>query len=239
MNEKQLLSIIENIKGLKTKVSELEGRTFDKETSILTDKIEELAKETKGIQTIVKEAMKNSLLELKTQINDKSDLKALEQRLTKLDKNVSLDVESVSNSLKMALEEALEDIEELKEEYNEKFNELNSKEEQSKLGLEEKIGNVKQTIGSILRQGSTAGTPGPQGEKGDQGIQGPQGEQGVQGIQGIQGEKGDTGARGTTGAAGPSNLVIAQDDPQLAMAGLWIQTFVNGDLTFWVEDGEA
>lgn len=61
--------------------------------------------------------------------------------------------------------------------------------------------------------------PGPQGATGAIGPQGPQG------IQGVQGPKGDTG------------VYVGPNDPGMTSAGLWVQTFSNGDYTIWIEDG--
>lgn len=36
---------------------------------------------------------------------------------------------------------------------------------------------------------------------------------------------------------GSSNLKVQATNPNLVAPGLWIQTFPNGDVTFWVEDG--
>lgn len=32
--------------------------------------------------------------------------------------------------------------------------------------------------------------------------------------------------------------VISPTNPNLTEPGLWIQTFANGDMTFWIEDGQ-
>lgn len=193
MNEKQLLSIIEAIKEIKVRVNELEGRTFDKETSTLTNKINELSQETKGIHTIIKEAVKNSVTELKSQVNDKSDLKALEQQLLKLDKNVSLNVESASNSLKIGLNEALEDIDKLKEEledYKDKLEEYNNK----------KPLVFKGTKGE-------RGADGAPGINGQDGQPGTNGTNGINGTNGTNGQDGAQGPRGFTGAPGQDGIV--------------------------------
>lgn len=36
---------------------------------------------------------------------------------------------------------------------------------------------------------------------------------------------------------GSSNLVVSATDPVLTQPGLWIETDANGDITFWIEDG--
>lgn len=54
---------------------------------------------------------------------------------------------------------------------------------------------------------------------------------------GPQGAAGLPGTPGATGPAGPSNLLVQETDPGLAQPGLWVQTFPNGDITFWIEDG--
>lgn len=36
---------------------------------------------------------------------------------------------------------------------------------------------------------------------------------------------------------GPSNLRVGPANPNLTEPGLWVQTFPNGDLSLWVEDG--
>lgn len=35
----------------------------------------------------------------------------------------------------------------------------------------------------------------------------------------------------------PTLVVISETDPELGSAGVWIQTFPNGDWTMWIEDG--
>lgn len=50
----------------------------------------------------------------------------------------------------------------------------------------------------------------------------------------------DSGTEDTAGAEQgfrPDLVVISETDPELGAAGVWIQTFPNGDWTMWIEDG--
>lgn len=62
-------------------------------------------------------------------------------------------------------------------------------------------------------------------------IRGATGAQGAQGIQGVQ------GVQGVQGAAGPANLKVQATDPGLTSPGMWVQTYGNGDIALWIEDG--
>jgi hypothetical protein len=68
-------------------------------------------------------------------------------------------------------------------------------------------------------------------------IRGATGAQGAQGIQGVQGVPGLTGTTGAPGAAGPANLKVQATDPALTQPGMWVQTYGNGDIALWIEDG--
>ena len=47
----------------------------------------------------------------------------------------------------------------------------------------------------------------------------------------------DDAVAGVSGGSGTSNLKVQATNPGLAVPGLWIKTYVNGDLEFFVEDG--
>lgn len=36
----------------------------------------------------------------------------------------------------------------------------------------------------------------------------------------------------------PQNLFVQNTEPDMPAGGMWIQTFDNGDYTFWIEDGK-
>lgn len=73
---------------------------------------------------------------------------------------------------------------------------------------------------------------GPIGPRGLQGLVGPKGDQGIQGLQGDQGIQGLVGPQGV---AGPANLVVAQNNPNLSMSGIWVELNSDDTLkTFWV-----
>lgn len=38
--------------------------------------------------------------------------------------------------------------------------------------------------------------------------------------------------------ATPQNLFVQEEQPDMPAGGMWIQTFDNGDYTFWIEDGK-
>ena len=58
----------------------------------------------------------------------------------------------------------------------------------------------------------------------------------VSGV-GVRGEPGPAGPPGTGGGGGAGNVFIQATAPVTALATyLWVQTFANGDLSFWVED---
>lgn len=42
---------------------------------------------------------------------------------------------------------------------------------------------------------------------------------------------------GPQGPKGNDNLVVSPTNPNLTEPGLWIQTFEDGSISFWVEDG--
>lgn len=42
---------------------------------------------------------------------------------------------------------------------------------------------------------------------------------------------------GPQGPPGPAQFVVSETDPGLEEPGVWFQTFPNGDMTMWVEDG--
>lgn len=84
----------------------------------------------------------------------------------------------------------------------------------------------------------SGGSPGPQGLAGAVGPEGPKGDQGDVGPQGIQGLTGAQGPSGAVGPSGPQNLFIQTDAPITSEETfLWVETMVNGDTTFWIEDG--
>lgn len=88
---------------------------------------------------------------------------------------------------------------------------------------------------------SLVGPPGPEGKQGPagpQGVPGPQGERGPAGPQGIQGPRGFTGADGPQGAPGADGISPAISVEDAANGHVVTVSDVNGEQSFFVQDGE-